>query len=135
MKIDLGSGPKECWYRADEDGWLRFDKEPFEGVIRWRCPDPIPVPDRSVEVAFLGQLLVYLELDEQKALAAELDRVMKRDGIIKVHKYGVETTGLIAELKKYDWIVESAELTNIVPDEPLETYWFTIIYVERDPFG
>jgi len=133
MRIDLGSGPKETWYRADESDWLRLDKEPYEGVTKWEWPnDPIPVRDHCVDVAFLGQFLAYIEYDDQIALAAELARVMKRDGIIRVHKYGIETKGLIAALREFSWIVSSVELVNVVPDEKLETYWFTIIHVDRE---
>jgi len=126
MKIDLGCGPRARWYKADEPDWLRLDMEPYEGVTPWVCPeDRIPVPDRSIEEAFVGQLLIYLSLDDQRLLARELNRVMRKDGIIQIEKFSVDTEGCINTLRELGWTIASVEL---IDTRPGELYRFVLVF-------
>jgi len=118
VKLDLGSGPRDFWV-SDESDWLHLDCEPYEGVIQWTCPEPIPVKDRSVEVAYLGQLLVELSIEQQLALADELVRVMKDDGVIRVHDYDgvLGYPEFFRRLEQHGWRRVKEELVNVF-EEP-----------------
>jgi len=82
-------------------------------------------PDHSVEEAFLGQLLIYLSLDDQRVLAQELNRVMSKDGVIQIQKFSIDTEGYIDTLKELGWVITSVKLIDTFPSEP-EVYCFTL---------
>jgi len=113
LKLDLGSGPRNRWYSEDPE-WIHLDCEPYEGVIIWECPENIPVGDKMVDEVYIGQLLIELAIEDHLALAREVDRVMKDDGVVKVHCFGgiLGFYEFFKLLSDCGWHVEKYELTN-----------------------
>jgi len=127
MKLDIGSGDKEHWFKPEEKDWVRLDCEEYEGVRKWVCPDKLPVEDNSVDEVYIGQFLIETSPKDHKALAKELIRVMKKDGVIRVHCYGQIATWVefVKELEKEGWVPFNEELVNVVEREgdlPIRTY-------------
>ena len=127
MKLDIGSGPKEFWFKPEEKDWIRLDCEEYEGVTHWVCPEKLPAPDNSVEEAYVGQFLIETSPEEHKALAKELVRVMRPNGVIRVHCYGMIATWteFVKELEKSGWVPFTEELVNVIEREgdlPIRTY-------------
>ena len=125
-KLDIGSGPKDYWVSTDPD-WWHLDKEEYDGVIRWKCPERLPVSNKEVEEAYIGQLLVSLTVGEQIELAKELVRVMKDDGLIRVHCYDgvLGHVEFFEELDRNGWIILTEELINYIEGE-CKTYMVEI---------
>ena len=115
MKLDIGSGDKEHWFKPEEQGWIRLDCERYEGVTYWVCPDKLPVEDNSVSEVYIGQFLIETSPAEHRELAKELIRVMKDDGIIRVHCYESIATWkeFVKTLEKAGWIPFTEELVNV----------------------
>ncbi|RLG19665.1 hypothetical protein DRN74_06490 [Candidatus Micrarchaeota archaeon] len=118
VKLDIGSGPGNFWFWSKDDGdtVLRLDRVPFEGVIRWECPDPLPVEDKVTDEAFIGGMLIELDTQQQLSLADELNRVMKDDGVIWMRVYGgsLGFPRFFKKLRELGWWVVKEEMNNIV---------------------
>jgi len=118
VKIDVGSGPRDYWV-DDSPEWIHLDCKPYEGVIQWTCPDPLPFDDGEVEEAYIGQLLVELTEAQQVALADELARVMRPDGVIRIHDYdgSLGYPEFFQGLQAHGWIRVREELVNFDGEE------------------
>ena len=118
VKLDIGSGPGNFWFWSEDDGdtVLRLDRVPFEGVIRWECPDPLPVKDKVTDEAFIGGMLIELDTQQQLSLVDELNRVMKDDGVIWMRVYGgsLGFPRFFKKLRELGWWVVKEEMNNIV---------------------
>jgi len=133
LKLDIGSGPKDHWYSEDPE-WVHLDCEGYEGVVKWECPERLPVDDTSVDEVYIGQLLIEIHPKTQLELAKELVRVMKEKGVIKVHCYNgiVNFPEFFSFLRRKGWHVEKDELVNRYVDDGtvMETY---LIELRRVP--
>lgn len=121
VKLDIGSGPDNFWFwpEDDEDTVLRLDRVPFEGVIQWECPDPLPVKDKVASEAFIGGVLNELSVQQQLSLADELNRVMRDDGVIWMRVYGgsLGFPRFFERLRESGWYAVKEELNNLAKEK------------------
>jgi len=132
MKLDLGSGPRSHWVSEGPD-WLHLDCDDYEGVIKWLCPERIPVGDESVDEVYIGQFLIELDKVSYMELAREVDRVCKTGAILQVHCYGNERSGVEVWKEFFDslecrgWTLIGEELVNKWKEEGLYTYLVKLV--------
>ena len=87
-KLDLGSGPRDRWWKPYDNDVLHLDIEGFKGTTKWEAGDRIPVLDNSIQEAYVGWLLIEVDIQTNIDIAKELTRVMKKTGRILVTDYG-----------------------------------------------
>jgi SAM-dependent methyltransferase len=60
-------------------------RHPLADVRLWQAGERLPFPDVSIGCATLNQVVDHFTLEENRALLAELRRVLKTDGALVVH--------------------------------------------------
>ncbi|MCD6214671.1 MAG: hypothetical protein J7J46_06815 [Candidatus Desulfofervidus sp.] len=132
MKLDLGSGPKGYWVEDTPD-WVHLDCEKYEGVMKWECPERIPVEDGSTDEVYIGQLLIALDRIARMELAREVDRVCRVGAVLQVHCYGDERSGVRVWREFFD-LLECRGWT-LIKEEPVNRwergYTYLITLVKR----
>ena len=123
--LDIGSGPEENWYDfGDQFKVVRLDIEPFDGIVKWNCPEPLPIKSDTIDKVYLGQFLIKVPVQDSLKLAKELNRVVKDTGEILIHcYYGIlRFPQFFKEMEIYDWYIISLELVNYIEEEGVTTY-------------
>ena len=113
-RLDVGSGGKEHWFWPEDPLCIKLDCDTYEGVLRWDCPDRMPLNSKTIDDCYVGQLLIECSVSDHLMLASELDRVMKRKSLIRVHCYsGVPGfREFFYKMGVLGWDVESSDLVN-----------------------
>jgi len=128
MKVDIGSGSRDHWYKENEEGWLRLDCDKYKDVVQWTCPERMPIESNTVEEAFIGKLLIEISLDDHKKLAEELIRIMKDDGkiIIECYRGVLGFKEFFEHMYKGGWKVVKMELNNFYIDDNVDMSTYII---------
>lgn len=75
MKIYFGAG------KDRKEGFTHVDMISFPGIdVVWKCPDPLPFSDSSVEEVFSQDFLEHIRPEDKIPLMNEIWRVLKPDG-------------------------------------------------------
>lgn len=135
VRLDLGSGPKNRWCSYDKE-WAHLDCEDYEGVIKWCCPDKIPVDSKSIRQVHCSGLLIEIDSELQKELAREIDRVVREDGIVTLKCYGGDKDfnfdeRFFSEMFRLGWEVKSEEIVWVDIVDKTTTVYFHRIELKR----
>ena len=77
IKIYLGAG------KDRKEGFTHLDASPVTNPdIIWKCPDPLPFPDSSVEEVFSQDFLEHIHPEDKITLMNEIWRVLTRGGVM-----------------------------------------------------
>jgi SAM-dependent methyltransferase len=77
LKIYLGAG------KDKREGFTYLDAFPFPGVTLWKCPDPLPFPDSSVDECFSQDFLEHIKSEDKIPLMNDIWRVLKPEGTME----------------------------------------------------
>jgi len=93
-KLHLGAGTNEL------DGWLNTDLHPVGSMIYLNSSKPLPFPDASFDYIFSEHHLEQHTFPYAIKLLKECKRILKPDGILRIHTPDLEVLMNLHALKK-----------------------------------
>ena len=82
IKLDIGSG-SPGWQQTPVEDWLHLDGEPCEHVEIVTDFATIPLPDKSVDEIFIGDVIEHVPMWRYPEVLSEWNRVLKPNAVIR----------------------------------------------------